>query len=558
MNRIRVGRRLALGFTAVTMLLLAVAAIAMLGLHTLDGALQHIVEREQPKIERVHAIIDEANAIAVALRNALLTDADTEVGRQMKRVEEGRATLGNLLDGLDRDLAANGAGSDVQANLQAEYASYTVEVVKVSRAIVAGKRDAARNQLNHGLQPHVETYLAALRALAEREARSVAAARESAQKTYTDGRNSIVVIALVALLITAALAFATTRSITVPLGRAGAMAEAIARGDLTGGLAVQGNDETAWLARSLNAMRDQLAATVHDIKAASDRLGGAAAEIARGNGDLGGRTESHASSLEETAASVEELAVTVRRNAENARSADEFARTASDVVAKSGRVVGEVVSTMASIETGSKRIAEITGLIDSIAFQTNILALNAAVEAARAGEQGRGFAVVAAEVRSLAQRSAGAAREIKQLIAAASLSVAAGSRLAADAGATMQEALASVQRVSAAVGEISTASREQSGGIDQVNGAISQMDQVTQQNAAMVEELSVSAAGLEEQAVLLAAAVARFRLDAAAPSTTAPPAAPDAPSISASLAPSPPLGAPISPTHALERRALAA
>jgi len=336
------------------------------------------------------------------------------------------------------------------------------------------------------------------------------------------------------------------------------MAEAIARGDLTGGVPVQGRDETAWLARSLNTMRDQLAATVHDIKAASDRLGGAAAEIALGNGDLGQRTESHASSLEETAASVEELAVTVRRNAENAREANDFAQGASDVVAKGGRVVEEVVSTMASIESGSRRIAEITGLIDSIAFQTNILALNAAVEAARAGEQGRGFAVVAAEVRSLAQRSAAAAREIKDLIAASTVSVETGSRLAAEAGATMQEALASVQRVSAAVGEISTASREQSGGIDQVNGAISQMDQVTQQNAAMVEELSVSAAGLEEQAVLLAAAVARFRLDAAAPGSSPQPdpsqtplAPPDHPS--AALP-----GAAFTSERLLHRRAVAA
>ncbi len=556
MNRIPVGRRLALGFTAVTMLLLAVAAIAMLGLDTLDGALQHVVDREQPKIERVHAIVDEANAIAVALRNALLTDDDTEVARQLKRVEEGRAVLGNLLDGLDRDLGANGAGSDVQRNLQSEYSSYTVEVVKVSRAIAAGKRDVARNLLNHGLQTRVDSYLAALRALAEREARSVAAARDGAQKTFADGRTSIAAIALAALIVTAALAFAMTRSITVPLGRAGAMAEAIARGDLTGGLAVQGRDEAAWLARSLNAMRDQLAATVHDIKAASDRLGGAAAEIALGNGDLGQRTESHASSLEETAASVEELAVTVRRNAENAREANAFAQAASDVVAKGGRAVEEVVSTMASIESGSKRIAEITGVIDSIAFQTNILALNAAVEAARAGEQGRGFAVVAAEVRSLAQRSAAAASEIKELIAASTLSVAAGSRLASEAGATMQEILASVQRVSAAVGEISTASREQSGGIDQVNGAIAQMDKVTQQNAAMVEELSVSAAGLEEQAVLLAAAVARFRLDAAAPDASS---APD-PSQTPPTSPDHPQATfpPASPAPRLERRAVAA
>jgi methyl-accepting chemotaxis protein len=550
MNRMRVGRRLALGFTAAMALLLAVAAIALLGLASLNGSLRGIVEREHPRIERVHAVIDEAGAIAVALRNALLADDDAEVRRHLQRVEQGRSALGDMLDALDP--GGSGAASDVQRNLQAEYASYTVEVVKVSRTIAAGKKDAARNLLNHALQPRVDTYLAALRALAEREAHAMAAARDGAQRTFVRGGESIAAIALLALLATAALAFVMTRSITVPLGRAGAMAEAIARGDLTGGLDVQGNDETAWLGRSLNAMRDQLATTVRGIKTATDRLNGAAAEITRGNLDLAGRTESHASSLEETAASVEELAGTVRRNAENAREASEFAQAASGVAAEGGRVVEEVVSTMSSIESGSRRIAEITGLIDSIAFQTNILALNAAVEAARAGEQGRGFAVVAAEVRSLAQRSALAAREIKGLIAESGASVAAGSRLAAAAGGTMREVLASVERVSVAVGEISHASQEQSGGIDQVNGAITQMDQVTQKNAAMVEELSASAASLGEQAVELAAAVASFRLDAGPQA----PAAPPAPAGRGGV-PSPATH-PAAPAPRLERRAVPA
>jgi methyl-accepting chemotaxis protein len=544
MNRMRVGRRLALGFTAVTLLLLAVSAIAMLGLRSLNGALTHIVEREHPKIERVHAIIDEAGSIAVALRNALLADDEDEVRRQLKRVEDGRAALGNMLDQLDRDLAAQGAGSEIQQKLQTEYASYTVEVVKVSRAIAAGKKDVARNLLNHRLQPRVDSYLAALRGLADHEAQSMAAARQGAERTFVDGGNSILAIAFFALLATVALALVMTRSITAPLRRAGAMAEAIAGGDLTGGLEIHGSDETAWLARSLNAMRDRLAATVHDIKAASDHVNGAAAEIARGNLDLSRRTESHASFLEETAASVEQLAGTVRQNADNAREASEFAQTASGVASKGGRVVEEVVSTMATIESGSRRIAEITGLIDSIAFQTNILALNAAVEAARAGEQGRGFAVVASEVRDLAQRSAVAAREIKGLIAGSAESVAAGSRLAAEAGTTMREVLETVERVSAAVGAISSASQEQSGGIDQVNGAITQMDQVTQQNAAMVEELSASAASLEEQAEKLVAAVASFRLDAAA-----------TPATQRTTAPA--LATPFAPVR-LPRRALAA
>ena len=510
--RLRVGPRLAAAFLVMGALMCGVAAIGVLGLRALDGALERIVDEQHPRFEQVHAIIDEANAIAVALRNGLLADDEAETRKQLARVDEGRKSLGDMLDRLDRNFAADAESVRVQQLLHSEYASYTVEVVKASRAVAAGKKDLARQFVNHGLQQRVVSYLAALRELANLEAAGMTAARDRATRTYERGRAAILLIVAAAALATAALAFFLTRGITAPLGRAAAMAEAIARGDLTGRLDARGTDETAWLARSLNAMCDRLVETVERIKAASTAVNAAAAEIAHGNMELSRRTESHASSLEETAASVEELTGTVRQNAVNAAQATGFASETSGVARKGGEVVEEVVRKMSSIRESSRRIGEITGLIDSIAFQTNILALNAAVEAARAGEQGRGFAVVASEVRNLAQRSAAAAHEIKSLIAESGEKVADGARLSDEAGRTMTAILGSFARVTDAMGEISTASREQSAGIDQVNGAIVQMDQMTQQNASMVGELSAAAASLEQEAALLSEAVAHFRV----------------------------------------------
>jgi methyl-accepting chemotaxis protein len=512
MARFKVGRRLTASFLLMGAMLASVAAIGIHSVRSLDVSLRRIVAEEHPRIEQAHAIIEEASAIAVALRDALLTDQEAESRAHLARVEQGRKTLGGLLDELDRGFANDAASRAVQEKLHSEYAGYTVEVVKASRAVAAGRKELARGMVNRGLQERTASYLAALRALADLESRGMDAARAEAVATYERGRDMILAILAAATVATLALAYLLSRSITGPLGRAGAMAEAIAAGDLTGDIDARGRDEMAALARSLNAMRDRLAAIMRRIRQASDAVNAAAQEISHGNSELSRRTESHASSLEETAASVEELTGTVRQNADNAQQATSHAVAASDVARKGGAVVEKVVQTMGSIEESSRRIAEITGLIDSIAFQTNILALNAAVEAARAGEQGRGFAVVATEVRALAQRSATAAREIKSLIADASGKVKDGSALAGEAGNTMTDMLATVGRVTASMAEISSASREQSAGIEQVNGALSQMDEMTQQNASMVGQLSDAAVSLERQASALAHAVAQFRL----------------------------------------------
>ncbi|WP_338763842.1 Cache 3/Cache 2 fusion domain-containing protein [Massilia sp. METH4] len=309
--------------------------------------------------------------------------------------------------------------------------------------------------------------------------------------------------------------FGVRRYITQPLREVEQAATRIAAGDLTVQLAVDGKDEIAGLTRAMNGISANLSAVVGQVRGGADQIALASGEIASGNQDLSSRTEQQAGNLEETASSMEELTATVRQNAENARQANQLAQNASDVAARGGAVVSQVVDTMGSIDASARKIVDIIGVIDGIAFQTNILALNAAVEAARAGEQGRGFAVVAGEVRTLAQRSAAAAQEIKGLIGNSVSQVEAGSKLVEQAGSTMQEVVASVRRVTDIMAEIRVASEEQSSGIEQVNMAITNMDQVTQQNAALVEQAAAAAAAMQEEAASLARVVRQFQLDEA-------------------------------------------
>jgi methyl-accepting chemotaxis protein len=342
-----------------------------------------------------------------------------------------------------------------------------------------------------------------------------AAVREGMASSSAFISNLRLLLVAVTLAVVLPLLWLTLQSVCAPLERAVAVAGRIAQGDLTEALDTQGRDETAALMRSLQQMQDALRTLVGQVRDASDSIRVASSEVAVGNQDLSQRTEQTAGSLQATASSVEQLHTAVTHSAESARQANQLAGSASTVAERGGSVVAQVVSTMDEIHGSSRKIAEIIGTIDGIAFQTNILALNAAVEAARAGEQGRGFAVVAGEVRQLAQRSAEAAREIKALIGASVERVEGGARLVQDAGSTMGEIVASVQRVTQVMGEITQATVEQSAGLGTVNQSVAELDRMTQQNAALVEQSAAAAESLKEQAARLAALVATFRLNAA-------------------------------------------
>ncbi|OYV02132.1 MAG: methyl-accepting chemotaxis protein [Burkholderiales bacterium PBB5] len=340
----------------------------------------------------------------------------------------------------------------------------------------------------------------------------VAAASAAAGRSQT----TIGVAAALAVVLGLSLSLGASRGMLRRIGALSSGVDALAAGDLTRRLQDQGHDELGGLTRSLETVRQHLATSMGAVQQAAESVRLASGEIASGNADLSHRTEQQAGSLQVTAASMEQLNTTVRNSADTASQANQLATSATTVAGRGGQVVGEVVRTMEAITASSRKISDIIGTIDGIAFQTNILALNAAVEAARAGEQGRGFAVVAGEVRTLAQRSAQAAREIKSLINDSVEKVDAGSRLVDEAGSTMTEIVGQVQRVSDLIGEISSAAREQTSGIHQVNEAVTQLDQATQQNAALVEQSAAAAESLREQAGRLVQTVGAFRLDAPA------------------------------------------
>jgi methyl-accepting chemotaxis protein len=387
-------------------------------------------------------------------------------------------------------------------------------LIAVNQLKAAGDTDGARALFGGDFTQAVNVYLQSLRDFVKMTEAGAVKVREDLAHEFTTTMQVSALLILMIVVITVIGSAWMIRSIRQPLVHAVDLANRIAQGDLTTHPETTRGDELGDMMRALKTMNDSLSMVVSQVRTGAESVVTSSSEIAAGNMDLSSRTEQQAGSLEETASSMEELTATVKQNAENARHANQLAGSASEVAVKGGEVVSQVVTTMATINDSSRKIVDIIGVIDGIAFQTNILALNAAVEAARAGEQGRGFAVVASEVRSLAQRSAAAAKEIKALIDDSVEKVHAGAKLVDHAGSTMEEIVQSVRRVTDLIGEITAASQEQTAGIEQVNQAISHMDQATQQNAALVEEAAAASSAMQDQATNLTRVVSVFKLDA--------------------------------------------
>ncbi len=506
----RIGIRLFLGYGAVVLLLLVMAAVTVYETRGMTASAQAMVEEaEQLSLaEKWNANVRQFSARAIAAARAPgrdMTDFFREANAQLlKDTGELQKTF------LSR--VSLPEGKQLAENVGTERAKFLEVSTEIKRLKDAGNDAAAIRLVDEKFVSVTDGYLKATDALATWQLKRVEAVHEQEEGAIAALYVWLGVTTVTAIVIAIGVAVAITRSVTVPLAQATAAAEKMGAGDLTANADVSGSDEVAQLLRALTTAQQALARTVQQVRTGVDSVGTASREIATGNQDLSSRTEQQASNLQQTAASMEQMTSVVNQNAENARQANQLALGATQVAAKGGAVVGEVVTTMDQITASSRKIADIIGVIDGIAFQTNILALNAAVEAARAGEQGRGFAVVAAEVRTLAQRSAQAAREIKGLIGESVDKVETGSRLVADAGQTMGEIVQQVKRVSDLIGEITSSTLEQSNGIGQVNQAVTQLDQMTQQNAALVEESAAAAQSLRDQADTLSQAVSVFKL----------------------------------------------
>ena len=509
---LKIGTRLGVAFAAMLALMLLLAAVGLHGMQRADGHMSEIVNDNVKKMQLSQEMSDSVHIVSRVLRTIILLDDKAEQETEYAKIVAARARYDKAWDALAR-MPASEAGKAIRLQIDAAKVEARATNNKVLELARANQDEQASRMLLQEAGPKVAAWQAALDVNIELQARSTQADYEAAHAADRQAQFLLAGITLVAIVLTVVAAMTLTRSITRPLATAVQAAGRIRDGDLTQPIETSGRDETAQLLAAMRDMQSSLVSVVGKVRGNADSVATASAQIAQGNADLSQRTEQQASSLQQTAATMEQLGATVKLNAENAQQANQLARSASDVAVKGGTVVGEVVGTMKGISDSSKRIAEIIGTIDGIAFQTNILALNAAVEAARAGEQGRGFAVVAGEVRSLAQRSAEAAREIKRLISDSVERVGQGTELVDQAGKTMGEVVDSIKRVSDIVAEISAASVEQSSGIGQVGDAVSQMDQVTQQNAALVEQSAAAAESLKQQATALVQAVGTFKLN---------------------------------------------
>ncbi len=513
-ENLRIRTRLAIGFGLVALLALALAAVGALRLQDVADGAQRIAAVTWGKADAAAAVATAARADAARMTARLLgvQAGLPDSGGQLAPGKVFEEATGGL-----PDAAASDEDKAALARLRDAQGKYAAASGRAAALLQQGARDEAVRVFAVEVLPALDDVQAQAAALAGRykaEAGTIAAqtaAQAASARAWLAG------LALAIVVLGMIYVYRLTRSIEQPLGEAVHIAETVASGDLSQEFATERGGEFGRLLSGLGEMEDMLTDLVGRIKESSDAIGGASRQIADGNLDLSQRTEEQAATLQQTATRMSELTGMVRSNAERAHAANELAAGASGVAARGGAVVGQVVQTMEAISGSSRKVADIIDVIEGIAFQTNILALNAAVEAARAGEQGRGFAVVAGEVRSLAQRSANAAKEIKALIGDSAAQVESGSALVGHAGETMQEIMQSVRQVAGLLDEIAQASGQQSQGIEQVNLAVAQMDAVTQQNAALVEQAAAASAALAEQAQHLQQAVGEFKLEDEAP-----------------------------------------
>jgi len=509
LEKFRIRTRLAIGFTAVFLLMAAASTTGIVKLEQLRGTVNELVTRHAAKLAttqrwqrgievnlvRTHDLLAEQEASHIAALKASMDATSREISKEQASIEA---------------LAGNGAERAAIAAIAERRTQYRALRDELAKARETGADVRAR--MESGLEPLAQAYLAEIHRFVEMQQAALEEARKSADREVANARLLVVVLLGAGLAVALFAAASIAASLVRRINAARESCLRIARGDLTEKLGAAGSDEIGEMVEALRVMQESLARIASNVRGSAQALSTAATQMAAGNDDLSARTQEQASNLEETAASIEQMTANVTQSAQSAGSANELAAGAAKVAVRGGDAVAQVVKTMESIQESSRRIADIIGLIDSIAFQTNILALNAAVEAARAGDQGRGFAVVASEVRSLAQRSAEAAREINTLITDSVQRVDAGSRIADDAGATMTEIVSSVNHVSKLIGEIATASAEQSSGIAQANSAVSQLDKATQQNAALVEQSTAASESLRRLAVEMSEAVSVFQL----------------------------------------------
>jgi methyl-accepting chemotaxis protein len=511
MTDIKISVRLGACFATLILVMCVIAGVGVKNLWTVSDATDEIVNDRYVKISLVNQIMDKVNNAARAIRNAIIAPDQATTEKYVERALNNTKEVNELMTDLEKRLSTP-KGRELFGKLKDARAEYAKPRDRVIELLRQQKKTEASEYLFKEVIPAQDKYFTALEQMISFQASLMDKSVAKSNEASADAVNLMIVLSALAILLSVACAIMITRSITRPLNEAVEVATAVASGDLTVQIAATSKDETGALLSSLKTMNENLHRIVSEVRQGTDTIATASGQIATGNLDLSSRTEQQAGALEETASAMEELTSTVKQNADNARQANTLATNASEVAIQGGGVVGEVVQTMSQINDASRKIVDIITVIDGIAFQTNILALNAAVEAARAGEQGRGFAVVASEVRTLAQRSAAAAKEIKSLIDTSVERVENGSRLVERAGETMNEVVASVKRVTDVVAEITAASGEQSDGIEQINQAIVQMDEVTQQNAALVEEAAAAARSLQDQSSSLVEMVSIFKL----------------------------------------------